>query len=271
MIQMALVGAVVAVAGVVVAVTARDVRVVAIGLLLAMIATPVVSSAQPTALALAFRVLGGLLAAYLLWAAARARSIASEGSGIGPLAEIAAAAAAFSVGWFIVPVKPLAGPIAAQAAGIALIAIAIVPLSGRNVLRAGTGATVLTLGIYLLLQAWVGPTTPLGQIAQTALLIGIVGATSLLMSPIELRRTELSAADRAPAEIEPDEEDDDSADNADNADEAGWAPDADRAASTAPTVPAVRAKRAPRQSSPSPKAAPALDRTRRLRPREPRQ
>ena len=195
MIQIADIAAVAAVGGGVAALAARDSRIVVGGLLLAMLATPVVSSPEPGALALAFRFLGAMLAAYLLWAAAGAQSIASEGSGIGAGAETAAAAAAFAVGWFVVPVKPLAGPIAAQAAGFALIALAIVPLSGRNVLRAGAGATVLTLGLYLLLQAWVGVTSPLGQIAETAVLIGVVGAASLLIGPVGLLPAAVGAKD----------------------------------------------------------------------------
>src|ERR1035437_4983380 len=139
MIQLAVVAAVAAVLGGVVAVSARDYRLVALGLLLAMVAAPLASSPEPAVLAIAFRVLGALLAAYLLWAAMRAQSIASEGSGIGAVAEVAAATTAFLIGWFVAPVKPLPGPLAAQAAGISLAALAVVPLAGRNVLRAGTG------------------------------------------------------------------------------------------------------------------------------------
>jgi hypothetical protein len=148
-----------------------------------MVAAPLASSPEPTVLAVTFRIVGALLAAYLLAASARAQSIVSEGSGIGVAAELAAAAAAFAVGWFVVPVKPLAGPVAAQAAGVSLLALAVVPLVGRDVLRVGSGAAVLALGISLLLEAWVGPASALQQIALTVLLVGIVGATSLLMSP----------------------------------------------------------------------------------------
>jgi hypothetical protein len=127
-----------------------------------------------------------LLAAYLIWAATRARSIESEGSGIGPLAEMAAAAAAFSAGWFVTPVEPLVGPVAAQAAGVALVAVAIVPLTGRDVMRVGAGAAVLVIGGSLLLEAWVGAASSLGQIVVTALLVGIAGATGTLMSPMDI-------------------------------------------------------------------------------------
>jgi hypothetical protein len=185
MIQIAVIAAVFAVAGGVVAVAARNRRILSLGLLLAMVAAPMASSPEPSALALAFRFVGALLAAYVLYAAAQAQSVESEGSAIGPMAEAALAVAAFACGWYVAPVKPISGPLAAQAAGLAMIALAIVPLSGRNVLRAGTGVAVLTVGVFLLIQAWAGPVPVLAQIAETALLIGIAGATSLLISPLE--------------------------------------------------------------------------------------
>lgn len=185
MIQIAVVAAILAVAGGVVAVTARDCRILALGLLVAMVAAPIASSPEPSALALVFRLVGAILAAYVLYAAAIAQSVESEGSAIGPMAEAALAVAAFACGWYVAPVKPISGPLAAQAAGIAMIAISIVPMSGRNVLRSGTGVAVLTVGMFLLIQAWVGPVPVLGQIVETALLIGIAGATSLLISPLE--------------------------------------------------------------------------------------
>lgn len=185
MIQLAVVAAVAAVISGVVAIAARDGRLVALGLVLAMVAAPLASAPEPPALTIAFRILGAMLAGYLLWVAARAQSISSEGSGIGPVAEVAAAAAAFCVGWLVVPVKPLAGPVAAQAAGISLVALAVAPLTGRNVLRVGTGFAVLALGLSLLLGAWVGLASSLQEIVVMALLIGIVGATSLLISPTE--------------------------------------------------------------------------------------
>jgi len=185
MIQLTMVAAVAAVIGAITALAARDSRIVAAGLFLAMIAAPLVATPEPTYMALAFRLLGGLLVAYLLWAATGTGSISSEGSFIGLPAEIVAAAAAFCVGWYVVPVKPLAGPLAAQAAGLALIVLAVGPLAGRNMLRSGVAIAVMALGISLLLQAWSVPGTSLGQIVTTALMVGIVGATGLLISPTD--------------------------------------------------------------------------------------
>ena len=184
MIQPEVAAALIAVAGGVAVVAARDGRVVAIGLLVAMVAAPFASSPQPHVLVVVFRILGASLAAYLLVAAARSRSIESEGSRIGVTAEIALAAAAFSVGWFVAPVKPLTGPLAAQAAGIAMVTLAILPLIGRDAFRVGAGAAVLAIGGSLLLQAWAASTSSVGQVVLTALLVGLAGATSLLISPL---------------------------------------------------------------------------------------
>jgi hypothetical protein len=178
---------------------------VALGLLVAMVATPLASSPEPTALAVAFRILGSVLAAYFIWAATRDRSIESEGSGIGAAGELIAAAAAFSIGWFVTPVRPMVGPVAAQAAGLALIALAIVPLAGRNVLRVGAGIVLLLLGISLLLEAWVGPGSSLRQVVLTVLLVGTVGATSLLLSPTETAAVEREDAAAEPGAAEPTE------------------------------------------------------------------
>ena len=194
MIQPYVVAAAVAVMGGIVAISARDARVVVVGLLLAMCAAQLAASPEPMVLAVVFRILGSLLAAYLLWAAARGRSIDAEGSGMGFLAECTVAAAAFSAGWFVAPVKPLAGPLVAQAAGIALIAISIVPLTGRDVLRVGAGATILVLGGSMLLAAWVGQPSSLWYISLTALLVGLVGATSLLISPTAAEATTIPVA-----------------------------------------------------------------------------
>jgi len=171
--------------GGVVAASTRDGRVVVLALMLAAVAASLVASPLPGSLAVTARILGAMLAAYLLWAAAGSGSINSAGSAIGLVAEAAVAVAAFAVGLAMRPVDPLAGPVEAQAAGLSLIALAIVPLAGRDVFRMGVGVTLLTLGSSLLVGAWSGPTPPLEQLAMAALLVGIAGATSLLIPSVE--------------------------------------------------------------------------------------
>jgi hypothetical protein len=271
MIGLAVVAALLTVIGCVAAVSARDSRLVALGLLLAMMAAPLASSSQPSALAIAFRFVGGLLAAYLLWASARARSIASEGSGIGAVAELAVAAAAFSIGWFVAPVTPLTGPIAAQAAGFSLLALAVAPLAARNVFRVGVGVAVVTLGISLLFQAWTGPATPMQQVALTALLVGVLGATSLLISPRELALTK-RVAPIGPSDEEqpPDGAAGSAASESGSTAGFGAARAQSQAPARAPASQTESAAAAQSQPEPTPHDSPLSNRPRRLHPREPR-
>jgi hypothetical protein len=189
MIQLATVAALTAVAGGVLAIWARDSRAVAAGLLLMLVAASLTSPSTPQVLIVALRVIGGLLAAYLMVMAARTRSISSEGSAIGPLAEIGIAAAIFCVGWYASPVmRPLPGSLSAQAAGIALVAIAVVPLLGRDVFRVAVGAATLVVGTSLLLDAWTGTGPVLQQLLVTVLFVCVAGAAGLLLSPTPARR-----------------------------------------------------------------------------------
>jgi hypothetical protein len=103
---------------------------------------------------------------------------------MGPAAEAAIAAAAFLIGLWIAPVKPLPGPVTQQAAGLALVALAVIPLVGRDVLRLGIGAALLAVGLSLLREAWLGPALSLEHFAVAALLVAILGATSLLVAPV---------------------------------------------------------------------------------------
>ena len=180
MIEPAVVAAAGVVAGAVVAVGARDRRVVAIGLLVAMVSAPLVASPLPESLSVAARIVGAVLAAYLLWASSRGLRSDSSGSALGLAAEGAIAAAAFAIGMSVSMVDPLPGPTVAQAAGLALVALAVVPLVGRDVLRLGIGVVLLVLGSTLFTAAWLGPTPPLAHLAIASLLTGIVGATSVM-------------------------------------------------------------------------------------------
>lgn len=186
MIEPAVVAAVVVVGGGILAVSSRDGRVVAIGLLIAMGAAPLVASSFPQALSVAARIVGAVLAGYLFWAAASGGRISGAGSAIGLASETAVAAAAFAIGLSVSLVDPLPGPSVAQAAGLALIVLAVVPLFGRDVLRVGVGVTLLVLGCTLLTAAWLGETPPLAQLAVASLLVGIAAASyvGIAMQPL---------------------------------------------------------------------------------------
>ncbi|MGA3056618.1 MAG: hypothetical protein ABSE70_01080 [Candidatus Limnocylindrales bacterium] len=183
MIELAVVAALAAVAGGVVAVTARDGRAVALGLAVALAAAPLAASPLPGTLSLVARIAGAMLAADLLWVATRVKSVRSDGSTIGLTSEAAIAAAAFLVGLWIAPVRPLPGPVTEQAAGLALVTLAVIPLMGRDVLRVGAGAALLAVGLSLLHEAWLGPAQSFENLALAALLVAILGATGLLIAP----------------------------------------------------------------------------------------
>lgn len=185
--QVATVAAVAAVAGALVAVTARDRRAVALGLLVALAAAPLAAITPPGAPSLVARLAGAMLAADLLWVATRVTSTPIEGSAFGLTAQAAIAGAAFVVGMSIAPVNPLPGPVSEQAAGLSMVALSLVPLTGRDVLRLGTGVAVLALGLSMLHEVWLEPARPFEQFALASLIVGIAGATSLLLSrPPEL-------------------------------------------------------------------------------------
>jgi hypothetical protein len=71
-----------------------------------------------------------------------------------------------------------------QAAGLALVTLAVIPLVGRDVLRLGVGAALLAVGLSLLREAWLGPAPSIEHFAVAALLVAILGATSLLVAPV---------------------------------------------------------------------------------------
>ncbi|MGD0861240.1 MAG: hypothetical protein ABSA21_00575 [Candidatus Limnocylindrales bacterium] len=181
MIDPPVLAAIAVVIGGVAAVTARDGRIVVLGLMLAAVTSSLVASPLPDSLAVTARILGAMLASYLLWATVTSASLDSAGSEIGLVAQGAVAVAAFAIGLAIEPVDPLAGPIVAQAAGFSLVTLAMAPLAGRDVFRMGVGVALLTLGSSLLVGAWSGPTPALEQLAMAALLVGIAGATSVLV------------------------------------------------------------------------------------------
>jgi hypothetical protein len=150
---------------------------------------------------MAVRVVGAVLATYLLWTSARGRSVSSEGSSSGLPAEAALAAAAFCVGWWASPVAPLPGSLAAQAAGVSIAVMAVVPLAGRDPLRAGTALVGLIVAFSMLIEAWIGPASPLQQLVWTGLLVGATGATSVLISPVVESTAEIPMAIQAASSL----------------------------------------------------------------------
>jgi hypothetical protein len=227
MISLPLAAGLVVVAAAAVAVTLTDGRAVAAGLLVALAVSPFATEPLPGPLEIAARLVAALLAAYVLWIVMKGGGVNSEGSAIGVAAELAVAAAAYTAGWWVEPVRPLQAPVAEQATGFALVALAILPLAGSNVLRAGIGVMLIALGASLVMQTWLGPAPALAQLALTALLLAIPAALSLLVdpddavakvvpaveksrpesgarpAPVALRRPVLEVEEAAPEAVEP--------------------------------------------------------------------
>ncbi|HZC32211.1 MAG TPA: hypothetical protein VE640_02875 [Candidatus Bathyarchaeia archaeon] len=171
----------VAVAGAVLAVSAREVRATVLGILIVFLATPLVASPWPGPLAILARVAAALLAARLMMIGLRGETV-SGGTRIGWPAEALAAAAAAVVGYGSHGLgAPALGPAEAQATGFALVALAVTPLAtGRDVFRLGVGAVLLVMGALLIRVGLDTPPTEGEQIVVSLLTIGLGGAIGVI-------------------------------------------------------------------------------------------
>ena len=171
----------VAVAGAVLAVSAREVRATVLGILIVFLATPLVASPWPGPLAILARVAAALLAARLMMIGLRGEAV-SGGTRIGWPAEALAAAAAAVVGYGSHGLgAPALGPAEAQAAGFALLALAVTPLAtGRDVFRLGVGAVLLVMGAFLIRVGLDTPPTEGEQLVISLLTIGLGGAVGVI-------------------------------------------------------------------------------------------
>jgi hypothetical protein len=178
------------VAGAIVAVSARDARIVALGITVVLVASPLMADPAATPLGLAARFVGAVLAGYLLGIVVRDRSdsgqpiAATGGSRIGWPAEVLVAAGALVVGFAAHGLgAPAAGPAIASATGFALAALAVAPvLTGRDVLRVGVG-TVLLVDAGLVVRSALGGTAgDLEQLVAAGLLVAVAGALAALAS-----------------------------------------------------------------------------------------
>jgi hypothetical protein len=171
----------VAVAGAVLAVSAREVRATVLGILIVFLATPLVASPWPGPLAILARVAAALLAARLMMIGLRGEAV-SGGTRIGWPAEALAAAAAAVVGYGSHGLgAPALGPAEAQATGFALMALAVTPLAtGRDVFRLGVGAVLLVMGALLIRVGLDTPPTDGEQLVISLLTIGLGGAIGVI-------------------------------------------------------------------------------------------
>jgi hypothetical protein len=178
--------ALVVLAGAVVALSARDIRLVLGGLVVALSAAGLVADPLPSILALSCRLVAALLGAELILVALRGRIRESSTPPLGPIGPVLAAGAAFVAGWAApglsaLPAGPTLGPAAATAAGFGLATIALGPvLLGRDLLRIGLGVSLLLAGASLVEAGLAGTQGPLEQLAWAILGLVVLAVTAAL-------------------------------------------------------------------------------------------
>jgi len=182
----------VVVAAAVVAVSARDARIAVLAVALVLILSPMVADPFPQPVGLAARLVGGILATYLLWMAVRDRASAGSiagrplaptgGSRIGWPAELLVAAAAGLVGIASHGLgAPTGGPALASAAGFAVAALAVTPmLTGGDVLRVGIGLFLLIDAALLVRVGLDGTPLPLEHLVASGVIVVLGGALAAL-------------------------------------------------------------------------------------------
>lgn len=182
------------VAGAVVAVSTREARVAVLALAVTLILSPLLADPIASPVGMAARLVGSLLAAYLLWIAVRERPslgpVASPtalgavtgGSRIGWPAEVLVAAAAAVVGFAGHGLgAPALGPELASAAGFAIAALAMAPLiTGRDLLRLGMGLFLLLDAGLLVRVALGGTPSPLEHLLTSGMLVALGGTLAAL-------------------------------------------------------------------------------------------
>ena len=166
--------------GAVVAASARNARTAVLGLIVAMIGATFLAEPLPDSIGLAARLVGAVLAGYLLWIAGRDSTARTGGSRLGWPAEVLVAAAAAAVGYGSHGLgAPATGPVLAQAAGFAIAALAVAPLvNGRDTLRIGLGLNLLMSGAVLVRIGLGGTPQNLEQLAIAGLVAMLGGATA---------------------------------------------------------------------------------------------
>ncbi len=170
------------VVGAVVAGSARNARTAIFGLVIAMVGAPLLADPTAAPLALAARLVGAVLAGYLLWIAARGHHVRTAGSLVGWPTDAFLAAAAAIVGYGSHGLgAPAGGPASAAAAGFALAALSVLPIvTGRDILRVGMGLSLLLTGALLVRTSLGGTPDQLEQILTAGLVATLGGAVAIL-------------------------------------------------------------------------------------------
>jgi hypothetical protein len=198
--------AVACLAGAVLAVSARDVRTVVLGLLVVLAAAPFIADPWPGPLPGLVRIAAALLAVRLIVVGVRGLG-PTVGTRIGwPAAALLGAAAAVAGVASHGLGSAALGPAAAQAAGFGLIALAVGPLvMARDVLRLGVGCVLLLSGALLVRVALDRSPTEADELVAAFLTVGLGGAVAVIAAAaVAAGGLEAAASDRGRGRRPPD-------------------------------------------------------------------
>lgn len=164
-----------------VATGARGERAASIGALACLVFVPFVADPLPEMPVALFRIVAGVLAAFLLLVAGR-RADEESASPLGLPATLAAAAAAFVAGLGATAVGlPSFGPSAAVGAGLACLAVSLPPvIRARDAFRLGTALVVLANAALLLRSGLSGTSPALEVLVGGAALVVLAAAVLTL-------------------------------------------------------------------------------------------
>ncbi len=168
--------------GAVFAGSARSARAAILGLIVTMVGAPLLADPVAHPFGLAARLVGAILAGYLLWIAGRGPDARTGGSHVGWPTDAFVAAAAAVVGYGSHGLgAPATGPALAQATGFALAALAVVPVvMGRDVMRIGIGLSLLLGGALLVRTGLGGTPDALEEVLTAGLMATLGGAVAIL-------------------------------------------------------------------------------------------
>lgn len=174
--------AIAVIVGAVMAGSARNARTAVLGLVVTMVGAPLVADPPAAPLGLAARLVGAVLAGYLLWVAARDIRLRTGGSLVGWPTEAFLAIAGAVVGYGSHGLgAPAAGPPIASAAGFALAALSVLPVvNGRDVMRIGLGLGLLLGGALLVRTGLGGTPDALEELLTAGLVAALGGAVAVL-------------------------------------------------------------------------------------------
>ena len=160
---------------------ARGARAATVGALASLTFAPFVAEPLPDVPVVLFRIVAGVLAAFLLLVADR-RAGEEAASPLGLPATLAAAGTAFVAGLGATAVGlPAFGPGAAVAAGLASIAVALPPaIRGRDAFRLGTALVLLANAGLLLRSGLSGTPSALEVLVGGATLVCLAAAVVTL-------------------------------------------------------------------------------------------